>query len=119
MICSSFTEKDAFIGYQNDTPASVVFQATEQLTEECGHVPNEEESEEWKTTVLQRSQYLLVQMASPDSLVRLQLTSLADQLDQLNNIYSEQCHSSIQDFLSHHLQDKRRAQDGGLLLQVN
>ena len=26
-----FTEADAFIGYQNDTPAAVVFQATHQL----------------------------------------------------------------------------------------
>ena len=26
-----FTEADAFIGYQNDTPAAVVFQATRQL----------------------------------------------------------------------------------------
>ena len=29
-----FTEGEAFIGYQNDTPAAVVFQATRQLEQE-------------------------------------------------------------------------------------
>ena len=29
-----FTEEDAFIGYQKDTPAAVVFQATHQLERE-------------------------------------------------------------------------------------
>ena len=33
-LCSfSFKEKDAFVGYQNDTPASVIFQATHHLKE--------------------------------------------------------------------------------------
>ena len=31
-VCS-FKEKDAFVGYQNDTPASVIFQATHHLKE--------------------------------------------------------------------------------------
>ena len=67
------------MGYQNDTPASVVFQATEQLREEQGGEVNEEmeETEEWKDQVLDRSKSLLVQMASPDALIRLQRTKLA------------------------------------------
>ena len=35
-----FTEGDAFIGYQRDTPAAVVFQATHQLRERRPAIPS-------------------------------------------------------------------------------
>ena len=35
-----FTEGDAFIGYQRDTPAAVVFQATHQLRERRPVIPS-------------------------------------------------------------------------------
>ena len=52
-----FNEQDSFVGYQNDTSASVVFQATEQLREEQGGEVNEEmeESEEWQERVVEHS----------------------------------------------------------------
>ena len=62
-----FTEADAFIGYQNDTPAAVVFQATRQLeggglavshqrwerTESVNNLAEEgvEDSQVWKESV--------------------------------------------------------------------
>ena len=101
----------------------MVFQATEQLREEQeGEVDEEmEEKFEWKEEVLQRSQSLLVQMASPDALIRLKRTPLTDQQQQqISKDYSSQCHASIAEFLSHHLQcHEGKWEDGGLLLQVN
>ena len=55
-----FTERDAFIGYQKDTPAAVVFEASHQLEKEgmAVKVPNSvpvpranEDSQEWKENV--------------------------------------------------------------------
>lgn len=44
---SSFKERDAFIGFQKDTPASVVFQASRLLQLACSEIeaglPNAEE----------------------------------------------------------------------------
>lgn len=69
--------QDAFVGYQNDTPASVVFQATQQLQKEWNWSKSvHESSEKWKNGVLVRSKKILLQMASPDSMIRLKLTRL-------------------------------------------
>ena len=115
-----FTEQDSFVGYQKDTPASVVFQATEQLREEQGEQVNEE-SEEWLDMVMERSKSLLVQMASPDALIRLQCTRLTDERKKITSTYTEQHHASIRDFIYHHLQQQCDEEDeyGGLLLHVS
>ena len=121
-----FTEKDSFVGYQNDTPASVVFQATEQLREEQDYEVDEamEESAEWLDMVLQRSKGLLVQMTSPDALVRLQCTRLAQKFntDTFMNMYFEQHRGSIQEFICHYLNSyhlkQKEEESGGLLLHV-
>ena len=108
------------MGYQNDTPASVVFLATQLIRhDQGGKITAEmEEYDEWKEAVLQRSQYLLLQMASPDALVRLKDTALASSAGQLSKVYfSEQHHGSIRDFLSHHLKSVSNV-DEGTLIQV-
>ena len=121
----SFTEQDSFVGYQNDTPASVVFQATEQLREEQGGEVNEEmeETDEWKDQVLDRSKSLLVQMASPDALIRLQRTELAaEERKSITVTYAKQHHDSLKDFLCHHLKRPLQVDDDecmGLLLHVS
>ena len=113
IICS-FTSKDAFVGYQNDTPASVVFQATEQLQHYCDDV----DSEEWKEKVLECSKNILLEMASPDALIRLKNTSLADELKRLNHTYFiEQNHGSIVQFLSNQFSNDHS--ENGLLIQVS
>lgn len=113
-----FTKQDAFVGYQNDTPSSVIFQATEQLKQER---PGEDEnSEEWKTAVVIRSKRILLQMASPDALIRLKNTSLERQQKRLHRIYfSEQHHGSIVHFLKHHIESYNNPGQCGLLIQVN
>ena len=118
---SRFTEGDSFIGYQKDMPASVVFQVTNQLREEQeGEVDEEmEEKDDWKDAVLQFSKDVLVQMATPDAIIRLKCTALAEQQQQIKQTYSNQCHGSIAEFLSHHLDNhKGNWEEGGLLLQV-
>ena len=54
--------------------------------------------------VLKRSQYLLLQTAHPDALIRLEHSPLADQREELVRLYFQQHHSSLEDFLAHHLQ---------------
>ena len=73
-----------------------MIQATEQLREEQGGEVNEEmeKSAEWLDLVMERSKFLLLQMASS--------------------------HDSIKDFLSHHLKRSNAETDrDGLLLYVS
>ena len=94
------------MGFQKDTPASVIFQVTQQLKEEQYISIERMDGPEWMETILQRSQDLLLQMASPDALIRLKCTALADQQEQLSQTYfSKQGHGSIVEFLFHHLLD--------------
>ena len=121
---TTFSEQDSFVGYQNDTSASVVFQATEQLREEQEGAVNEEmeESEEWQDLIMERSKSLLIQMATPDALIRLQCTQLAEEeRRKITAAYTEQHHGSISDFVCHHLQRQFGGVDeeGGLLLHVS
>ena len=115
-----FRAQDAFVGYQVDTPASVIFQATQQLCQEQGRkLPDEiNVCNEWKDAVLWRSQFLLLQMATPDALLRLKRTALAKSAEELTQMYfTKQKHISITDFLCHHLKDASK-HDCGSLFQV-
>ena len=68
--------------------------------------------------MLRLSQYLLLQIASDDALIRLKRTSLADQQKEFMHIYfSEQHHDSVIDFVRHHIEDDDGISDG-LLMQV-
>ena len=112
-----FTKQDAFVGYQNDTPSSVIFQATEQLKQEIH--PEDENSEDWKKAVVIRSKRILLQMASPDALIRLKSNSLERQHKRLHHIYfSEQHHGSIVQFLKYHIESYNNPGHCGLLIQV-
>ena len=116
ILVSRFTSKDAFVGYQNDTPASVIFQATEQL--KLKHCYDHIDSEEWKEKVLECSKDILLEMASPDALIRLKYTSLADELQRLNDTYFiGQNHGSIVQFLSNQFSNDHS--EDGLLIQVS
>lgn len=72
------------------------------------------------TQVLKLSQYLLLRIASDDALIRLKKTALADQWKELTQIYYfQQHHSSITDFLQHHIQQHGDlGSKDGLLMQV-
>ena len=115
----SFTKQDAFVGFQNDTPSSVIFQATEQLRNEA-YYSIDDEPETWKKDVFDRSCEILLQMASPDALVRLQKSRLIVSQQELSKIYFfEQHHDSLLQFLEYHLQNIDAEGGNGLLMQVN
>ena len=83
-----------------------------------------EESAEWHDMVMERSKNLLIQMASPDALIRLQninISEIEEDKKKITRAYTEQCHTSIQDFLRHHLQlhHEIKERDGGFLLHVS
>ena len=80
-----------------------------------------EKSPEWLDTVIKHSKSLLVQMVSPDALIRLQCTQLSDEWKNITTTYTEQHHGSIRDFVYHHLQQQSDEEDenGGLLLHVS
>ena len=108
-----------FVGFQDDTPSSVIFQATEQLKNEV-YYSFEKQPKAWKEAVFHRSCEIFLQMVSPDALVRLQLSRLADSQQELYNIYfSKQCHDSVLQFLRYHLQNTAFEGIGSLLMQVN
>ena len=68
--------------------------------------------------MLRLSQFLLLQTASDDSLVRLAMTDLAHKQEELMRLYfKEQPHRSIADFVSYHIQNSDETKEG-LLLQV-
>ena len=69
------------------------------------------------TQVVKRSQYLLLQTACPDALVRLEHSSLAAKREELLRVYFQQHHGSLEEFLAHHLQ-RCGTQGESLLMQV-
>ena len=97
----------------------MIFQATQQLHQE--RPEQDEDSEEWKEAILARSKRILIQMASPDALIRLHCTALADDQRSLSQIYfSEQHHGSIVQFLVHHLRNSSHMSGQcALLIQVS
>lgn len=77
-----------------------------------------QQSETWRKAVLARSKKTLLQMASPDALIRLKYTSLSDKMERLSQIYYfEQHHSSIVEFLRYHFKHSQ-LDECGLLIQV-
>ena len=97
----------------------MIFQATQLLHQE--RPKQDEKSEEWKEAVFDQSKKILLQMASPDALIRLCRTALADDYEELRQIYfSEQHHGSIVQFLVHHLHNgSHMSGQCGLLIQVS
>ena len=47
---STFTPEDAFVGYQSDTPASIVFKVWQYL--ELSNVELSEDNEQWEEEVM-------------------------------------------------------------------
>ncbi|KAG5853532.1 hypothetical protein ANANG_G00026970 [Anguilla anguilla] len=89
---------DVFIGYHSDTCSSVVLQVTEKLKQE-------KEMSEFRRRVLQQAKLMLLNCATPDSVVRLQDTALpSTEAEFLTQVYfQEQQHSSLAEFILSHM----------------
>uniref|UniRef100_A0A674JMV9 RING-type E3 ubiquitin transferase n=1 Tax=Terrapene triunguis TaxID=2587831 RepID=A0A674JMV9_9SAUR len=89
-----YSPSDVFIGYHSDTCASVVLQVTEKLKQRY-------RPDELMPNVQQEAQLVLLNCATPDSVVRLGSSRLSSCVaDHLANKYfKEQQHTSLVDFL--------------------
>ncbi|XP_026523023.1 E3 ubiquitin-protein ligase RNF213 [Notechis scutatus] len=88
----TYRPSDVFIGYRSDSCASVVLQVTENLEESF--------SAELRQKVQEESELVLLNCATPDSVVRLGDSKLDFLKDKLAKIYfQQQQHTSFAEFL--------------------
>lgn len=90
----SFSENDAIVGFQSDTPAAVIFQVTKLM-------PKDHDLTEYAYEIERKSKYLLLQMATPDALIRLKHSGLArlEQQELWETYFKNQKHDSLTDFM--------------------
>ncbi|KAJ7989846.1 hypothetical protein DPEC_G00308720 [Dallia pectoralis] len=90
---------DVFIGFHSDTCASVVLQMTEKLR-------GGTDISDPQRQVLDQAKLILLNCATPDSVVRLDCTALSRvEGEYLSRVYfEEQKHSSLADFIFSHTQ---------------
>ncbi|CAB1317918.1 unnamed protein product [Coregonus sp. 'balchen'] len=90
---------DVFIGYHSDTCSSVVLQVTEKMKTESDEADSQ-------SRVLDEAKLIMLNCATPDSVIRLDGTKLSDvETENLTQIYfEEQNHHSLADFIASHTQ---------------
>ncbi|XP_072560845.1 E3 ubiquitin-protein ligase rnf213-alpha isoform X2 [Paramormyrops kingsleyae] len=91
-----YLSTDVFIGYHSDTCSSVVLQVTKRLKEVDHVLPDAQKN------VLNEAKLILLNCATPDSVVRLDCTRLSKvETDELTRIYfEEQKHISLADYIT-------------------
>ncbi|XP_056183966.1 E3 ubiquitin-protein ligase rnf213-alpha-like isoform X3 [Falco biarmicus] len=105
-------EQDVFIGFSNDTTATVALESTQGRS--CGVLEPYEES------ALSIAKRKLVQCATPDSILRLKY-SLLDDAEKIQDLYfKEQKHNSLANVLEEAVKwHPRKETTAGLCLQVS
>ncbi|XP_067369794.1 E3 ubiquitin-protein ligase rnf213-alpha-like [Channa argus] len=90
-----YVPSDIFIGYHSDTCSSVVLQVTQNQT-----------TERDVQTTLKGAKVILLNCATPDSIVRLDKSRLSDEEreDLTTEYVKEQMHSSLGDYIAYHTQ---------------
>ncbi|XP_053495453.1 E3 ubiquitin-protein ligase rnf213-alpha [Ictalurus furcatus] len=93
-----YLPQDVFIGYHSDTCSSVILQVVEKLREDI-------EDADIQDKLLMEAKHVLLNCATPDSVVRLEYTDLPDvETEQLFNTYfKEQKHHSLAEFIASHI----------------
>ncbi|XP_043570887.1 E3 ubiquitin-protein ligase rnf213-alpha-like isoform X2 [Chiloscyllium plagiosum] len=104
----AYSPSDVFVGYHSDTCASVVLQITERLKQSEGS---------WEEA-LKEAQWVLLNCATPDSVVRLTNSKFAPyQTDMIMQKYfAGQHHDSLADFI--HFHTKSRVQHWAAFIEV-
>ncbi|XP_043925567.1 E3 ubiquitin-protein ligase RNF213 [Protopterus annectens] len=96
-VPQNYSPSDVFIGYHSDACASVILQVTERLRQSS-------ESSDTPMRILEEAQFVLLNSATPDSVVRLGDNQLdiftGDEL--FKEYFVKQKHSSLVDFIHHH-----------------
>ncbi|XP_058262166.1 E3 ubiquitin-protein ligase rnf213-alpha-like isoform X3 [Hemibagrus wyckioides] len=93
-----YLPQDVFIGYHSDTCSSVILQVVEKLRDET-------EDADVQNLLLNEAKHVLLNCATPDSVVRLEYTDLPDaETEQLFSTYfKEQKHHSLAEFIAFHI----------------
>ncbi|KAI3368624.1 hypothetical protein L3Q82_025623, partial [Scortum barcoo] len=96
-----YAPSDVFIGYHLDTCSSVVLQVTENQTAETD-----------AQTILDRAKAILLNCATPDSVVRLDKSRLPDEEREhlMKEYVKEEMHSSLGDYIVYHTQQSEQSQ---------
>ncbi|XP_066519298.1 E3 ubiquitin-protein ligase rnf213-alpha-like [Hoplias malabaricus] len=94
-----YSPPDVFVGFHSDTCSSVVLQVMNKLKDEI-------EDSDFQESVLEESKFVLLNCATPDSVVRLEYTDLSDvETQRLANTYFKvQKHQSLDEFITSHIQ---------------
>lgn len=89
---------DVFIGYHSDTCSSVILQVVEKLRDDI-------DDGEVHDKLLKEAKHVLLDCATPDSVIRLEYTHLPDvETEQLFTTYfKEQKHHSLAEFIASHI----------------
>ena len=98
---NDFTVGDCFIGYHNDTPSSIVFNVMKEMYPKG--IPNADEVD--LIAVLERSQTLLLRMATTDAVLRVKNSHLSIQSEPIISEYFKLHLSSLEEYLSQILSD--------------
>ena len=91
-----FTIGDCFIGYNTDTPSSIVF----HVMKEMYSYTTDSDVEVDKIAVLERSQTLLLRMATTDAVLRVKNSHLSIQSEQIIAEYFKLQLGSLEEYLS-------------------
>lgn len=93
-----YLPQDVFIGYHSDTCSSVILQVVEKLRDDIDDGDVEDK-------LLKEAKYVLLDCATPDSVIRLEYTNLPDvETEQLFNTYfKEQKHHCLAECIASHV----------------
>ncbi|XP_035509925.1 E3 ubiquitin-protein ligase rnf213-alpha-like [Morone saxatilis] len=97
-ITKQYVPSDVFIGYHSDTCSSVVLQVTENQSAETD-----------AQTILDKAKDILLNCATPDSVVRLDKSRLPDEEREhlMKEYVKEEMHSSLGDYIIYHTQKEQ------------
>ncbi|XP_048586969.1 E3 ubiquitin-protein ligase rnf213-alpha-like isoform X2 [Nematostella vectensis] len=117
----TFKVGDVFVGFHDDTVASVVLQVCTKLGDEDACAQSEDEDNAVANAVLDRCKSVLLQCATPDALARLFRTNLRNEADKLwLEYFSEQPHTCLSKLLAHLMASGPDVtSSNGMLVQVS
>ncbi|XP_077980160.1 E3 ubiquitin-protein ligase rnf213-alpha-like [Glandiceps talaboti] len=112
---SEFKVEDVFIGFNNDTIASIVLQVCSDMNQ---HEANDDQ--DWAGYVFETAQDMLLQCVTPDSVARLSRSGLGSQAERiLQKYFKEQKHGSVAEYIEYQINiAKQNGKMTGILAQV-
>ncbi|XP_070579262.1 E3 ubiquitin-protein ligase rnf213-alpha-like [Ptychodera flava] len=113
---TAFKVQDVFIGFNNDTIASIVLQVCLKM----GQHKADEGIENWHEEVFEQSKDILLQSSTPDAVARLTETGLCSKAECIwNKYFQEQKHESLAQYLQFQVNlAEQRGKHEGILAQV-